>query len=499
MKKNLACKALATMLAAFLLVSASACSGTPKAPSQAGNTGDSYKPDSSKTYDITIINRTNWPVDNNGDLLKRWDDKFNIRINVINLDAANATEQLNLKIAGGETPDVFNVDTVSLYNYQKQGALAKIPDPVLKQYLPKCTAELEKESPGITSFGYIDNARYGIPNSVFYYNNYISPIVYNGLWMKKVGITSVPSTLSDLETLLTKFANSDPDGDGKKDTYGLSNTAMSLVFGAYGVSCPYGGANNMTGFSSSNCGGQWVIRDGKVVYDAILPEAKQALQTLNKWYKAGILDPQFITGENTGGYWAITQPFINQEIGLTCMGAFYHWSPETRGRAEGQNLTELKKANTNLADNIVFGKPITWPNGKGGIAALNTVTGYYLVFGKQLEKDPGKMGKILQMIDYLNGTCTEDTYLSAFYGIKGKDWTMNSDGSLKMITKNDALIKRGAFGTMQFITLGQNNSYPEAALKDWAKGKGLLKSDNPVFESVLSPLAYIPSMYAVYK
>lgn len=487
MKKRHLHRTLAGLMAVSLVLSFTACSKTTGSSSQTGTqsgasaTDDPYKPDDSKTYEISIMQNANWPVDSESDLLARWNQKFNVKLNIINFDPSNAQEQLNLKITSGETPDVFFVNTVSLNNYQKQGALAKISDEALQKYLPLCMAQLEKEAPGITSYGYIDNERYGLPDRVFYYNDFRAPVIYNGVWMKKVGATKAPATLSDLEALLTKFANSDPDGNGQKDTYGISNTSMSVVFGAYGVSNP-------------RSGGQWVVRDGKVVYDATLPETKQALQKLNEWYKAGIIDPQFITGENTGGYWAITQAFINQQIGLTSMGSLYHWSPEMPGRAEGQDLTELKKANKELSENLVFGTPVTGPSGKGGIATASVINDQYMVFGSQLDNDKGKMGKVLQIADYLNGTCTEDTYLAAFYGIKGKDWDLNADGSLKMITSNEELVKRGAWGTLQFVGLGQNNSFPEKALVEWGNKNGFSKKDCTTYESVLTPLATIPSM-----
>ena len=51
-----------------------------------------------------------------------------------------------------------------------------------------------------------------------------------------------------------------------------------------------------------------------------MPKAKEALALLNRLYKDGVLDPEFITGENQGGYWALSHAFINQRIGLSCLG-----------------------------------------------------------------------------------------------------------------------------------------------------------------------------------
>lgn len=50
---------------------------------------------------------------------------------------------------------------------------------------------------------------------------------------------------------------------------------------------------------------RWTEKDGKLVYGAVQPEIKEALTLLNKRYKDGVIDPEFITGENNGGYWAL--------------------------------------------------------------------------------------------------------------------------------------------------------------------------------------------------
>ncbi|MNW18704.1 hypothetical protein D3C71_2183690 [compost metagenome] len=51
--------------------------------------------------------------------------------------------------------------------------------------------------------------------------------------------------------------------------------------------------------------------------DAIQPEMKEGLKLLAKWYKDGVIDPEFVTGENKGGYWATSHAFINNRVGVT--------------------------------------------------------------------------------------------------------------------------------------------------------------------------------------
>lgn len=411
--KRLFRRLLASVLACVIVLSVSACGSSDK-PAAAESTADSNQASTqdSRKYTINYVIQQAVPPDPDGELVVKWQEKYNVQFNITNLDPIQGATQLNLKIASGETPDVFSTSTNSMVSFQQQGALAEIPEDFITKYLPKVSQELEAEVPGVMKFGMLDGKRYGIPNAMFWYNEMRRPIVYNGLWMQKAGITKAPETIGELETLLTKFAQSDPDGNGKKDTYGISDTAIPLVYGSFGTD------RNM-----------WIDNGGKAEYSSIQPVMKDALQLLNKWYKEGIIDPQFITGENTGGYWAITQAFITGRIGLTAIGTFYHWSPALPGRQEGQDLTEIKKANANLADNLVFGPVIKGDDGKGGVSTSPIARDGYLVFGSQLNKDPDKMARILAIADDMCGNI--DNYIDFFYGIKGKDWETNADGSYK--------------------------------------------------------------------
>ena len=47
------------------------------------------------------------------------------------------------------------------------------------------------------------------------------------------------------------------------------------------------------------------------------PEMKEALERIAKWYQDGVIDPEFVTGENQGGYWALSHSFINGRIGVS--------------------------------------------------------------------------------------------------------------------------------------------------------------------------------------
>lgn len=473
---NTLSKRLGAIVIACMLIAT--VSGCKKAETTGNNTGanvtaSKYEPQKDKKYKISFFNNQAFPVDANGEMVKYWNQKFNVEFNIINLDPKTATEQMNLKVASGETPDILSLNNATLIDYQRQGVLSEIPDEVLTKYIPNIYKELEVEAPGSTKYGIIDGKRYGIANSMFMYNSMRRPIVYNGLWMKKVGVDKAPEDFSDFEKLMYKFANEDPDGNGKKDTYGLSNTAIPMVYNAFGLDR-----------------GVWIDKGGKATFGSVDTKMKDALTILNKWYKDKVLDPEFITGENTGGYWALSQAFINGKIGLSNMGSFYHWSPELPGRAEGQDATEVGKKSPDMKANLVFGAPVKGTDGKVTMYTPSVARDSFLAISAGVGKEPDKLGKILQICEFLGGSFTEEAYITYMHGQKGIDWERAADGSVKMISNNEQIIKKGGWGTFHFFSLAKNQMLVEGKLMDWAKNAGF---DKGRAEGIIPPFVQFDS------
>ena len=100
---------------------------------------------------------------------------------------------------------------------------------------------------------------------------------------------------------LHRFRHNDPDENGKQDTYGWSpdiwhwSLAFVEIFAAY-----------------DTLAFDFIERDGKVVWGGILPEAKESLTTLRKWYDEGLLDPDFPLNSREAG-----RGFENSKTGYT--------------------------------------------------------------------------------------------------------------------------------------------------------------------------------------
>ena len=99
--------------------------------------------------------------------------------------------------------------------------IASISVDEIKKYMPTYVKEVEEIDPHAWDVGMIDGKNYGVPR-IWLNGAYGFIPTYNGEWLKAIGYDEPPTTLEQLEDVLTKFRNNDPDGNGKKDTYGMS-------------------------------------------------------------------------------------------------------------------------------------------------------------------------------------------------------------------------------------------------------------------------------------
>jgi len=389
------------------------------------------------------------PVNPESHVIKELEKKLNVKFNFIYMDRSKEIELLNMRVVAGEIPDVMRLTEDRFRAYIDQGVLADIPEETIKKKAPKLY-DLELKYGGALAWQFAKGTNgkiYGLPSlNPNGAGNFVP--LWRDDWLKNVGIAKMPETLKDAEDAFYKFANNDPDKNGKKDTYALSNTGMSVVFGAYG-GIPYFSQGGGLGFT-------WTIVNGKAVATAVMPEMKEALTLLNKWYKDGIIDPEFISGENKGGKWSLNVTFQNGKIGYSCPALGYGIRKVLYpGNVPSQNYTDFMKLQPN--GSYDYGKPLVGPNGKSGTEKWGTFPGVYVVLGKQVAKDTKKLEKILEVNEKV--ASDEDINYTSLFGVKGVDWKLNAEGILeKMGDSLDA--NKGAalgIGTNGIGYLGETN------------------------------------------
>jgi putative aldouronate transport system substrate-binding protein len=181
-------------------------------------------------------------------------------------------------------------------------------------------------------------------------------------WLKNVGITKLPTTLDELYAVAKAFTFSDPDKNGKADTYGFGGAGLhpnpmfwqfQTVMGAYGVHPQ-----------------KWIVEDGQVTFGAVANGYKEFLKTMAKWYKDGVIDPEFITDQNAT---------YGNKIGAGRLG-LYDGHPtyfDLSNKAYPASIINQKDPNALF----VILEPPKGPQGKSGAISYGLVPDWGMQFG----------------------------------------------------------------------------------------------------------------------
>ena len=336
------------------------------------------------------------PMEEDSLVIAWLEETFNVELECWFVDRSSYDELLTTRIIGGDIPDIFLMEDNNQFSkFVKQGVCLELPIEVIQQCMPNSYAWLMEYDPTCFYNVTYDGKNYGLPrvNGDGQYN--YAPM-WRADWLDKFGYEgTVPMTLAEVEEVFYKMANEDPDGNGVKDTYALSNTGMLPIYGAFGA-----------------LPDRWVDDgEGNLIYGAVHPGMKDALTLLAKWYKDGLIDPEFVTGENQGGHWSLSIPFENGVIGFSSPGAFYQATPDFDGptneeTGEGSNFNYGKTVRT-LGNNPEFGyekvrigyNPVG-PDGKSqGGDSWGFTTSEALVFSYKLAEEPAKLARILEIVE----------------------------------------------------------------------------------------------------
>lgn len=232
--------------------------------------------------------------------------KETLGINLKNLWVV-ADDQYNQKfsvaVAAGDLPDVYTVyspkDLQMLYSNEMIADLTN----VVEQYASPLTKDILSRDGGMG----INTASFkgklmAIPetNSVA---DQTEMIWIRNDWLKKLNL-SAPKTMDELLNVMNAFVTQDPDGNGKKDTYGLAackgfvNTSNAASGYGPGIK---GWADISGFFYSYHAYPDGWIKDaaGNLAYGTIQPEMKAPLMKLQEMYKAGLIDPEFAVKDDT--------------------------------------------------------------------------------------------------------------------------------------------------------------------------------------------------------
>ena len=194
-------------------------------------------------------------------------------------------EQLNLRIAAGEMPDMFTPVNGMEADLIASGALLDLTD-LLPEYAPNLWNAVPQEiwdamrANDPSGEGRI----YTIPNVINYGRN--CPMIRKD-WLDNLGL-SMPATQEEFVEVLRAFKNDDPNGNGIADEIPTGGRAearwMNQLFGMYGLAM-------WEGYP------QWDIYDGELTYAGVTQNMRDALEWIAALYAEGLLDPETLLND----------------------------------------------------------------------------------------------------------------------------------------------------------------------------------------------------------
>ena len=382
-----------------------------------------------------LIEQQSVQVDQNAPIVKLLNEKYNIIIDAWELDPQKYKEQLNVKFAGGEMPDAFIIDPIGILpTYVEGGIAAELPVETIREKAPAYAAAIDEINPRIWTAVSYNGKNYGFAQPMA---NYPMAVYWRKDWLDRLGL-EVPTTLDEWETVLTAFVEQDPDGNGIKDTAGMAERAFSAIFGAYGLRCV---AGTNSGLQTQE---MQLDEDGLPFFPYIHPRAKEALELLHRWYEKGIIDKEFITGENHGGYVFLSHAFMNGRIGVTLAQPSHYFinsTDHTNPKNLGRCMKEFRALNPDAE--VVIGPAPIGPYGDSGTESWADIS-RPIAITTECAKDPRKVDALLSMLnDYY---ADPEFAMMLTYGIEGEDWEMSEFGPVRL--KNGKEIRRK--GIIQF-------------------------------------------------
>lgn len=279
--------------------------------------------------------------------------------------------KLNTTIASGTLPDVFKCNYIQYRQLMAAGLLQDITD-VYNKNTSQRIRDYEKTDPDTIKLTTVDGKIYGVP--AYYYGIIDNP---KDLWVRKdwYEAANKPAlkTVADFESLAKTFMK-------KNGGYGLgvSNTLDELYM--------TGPMFNVYLGTPSNGSYYWYKdKTGKITADITHPEMKTALAAWAKWYKEGIINPDFANTDTN----KMNEGIVN---GKTGMQPYYQW----QGWLNGPNLVGAQ--NSKEAYMIPF--PFPTVDGSQVLGQVGFPNGSVIVVSKAC-KNPAAAMKLISYTDYV--------------------------------------------------------------------------------------------------
>lgn len=308
-RTNLWKKAISCVLVASLAVSMTACGNKKEQKKEPGTVNtDTSQTEFSIMGGISALSKGY----EDNEILNQLQEDAGIKIDW-NVMSDSLSEQVNVRIAGGELPDAFmavGFNNYDLTNYGSDGTFIDLTPYLTKEYMPNLSKILE-ENPDIRSaITMSDGCIYGLPagekmgtagiGAEEDYSIYTIPqfSMINKAWLDDLGL-EVPTTLDELHKALVAFKENDMSAKYYGNDAG-STIPMSTGFDqwCWGQNIFYAGFG-FTNWPNDVINDLALNKDGKAEFVCASENYRNALTYFHDWYSEGLMDQEMFSQSDT--------------------------------------------------------------------------------------------------------------------------------------------------------------------------------------------------------
>jgi ABC-type glycerol-3-phosphate transport system substrate-binding protein len=337
---------------------------------------------------------------------EKWlEERYNIDIEIVPLPgAADAPAKISLLMGDdNERPDIIWWPGMEA-DFSRWVDAGLLVD--LTNYVNKYTVMrdyYDSQDPRIMFYASSDGGKiYRIPGDV-------SEPGCETLWIRKDWLDAlglpIPKTMAEFDDVLYKFVNNDPDGNGRRDTYGLAGHGNDIrSFWPWQQGAGTGRGNVYFQFVK--------MPDGSYEFSGATEDTKKWLTRVAQLYKDGIINPNVVVSTTNR----------NEEMARGGFGAIHSW-------VAWNNPSSIPMRSFYSSNSNAKWVGIPMPAGDSGVGMENA--GYlsaWCFFGITKNcKDPERLYAIWDDMG------SPEPYVIKRWGLEGQEYRTRPDGSHELI------------------------------------------------------------------
>ncbi|WP_246079252.1 extracellular solute-binding protein [Paenibacillus piri] len=318
--------------------------------------------------------------DMNNPYWTEWQKRTNTKLDIEWVPDGDLKTKMDLLLASGDLPEVVSSPDATwptLRSAVKNGAFWDLT-PFLGDFSEY--PNLKKNmAPNWEKYLSVDGKIYAVPRS--------RSRIDQGMrirkdWLDKLNIP-VPKTLDEYAAALKKIVESDPDGNGKKDTLGLIGHGVIAADGDLAFAAAFGALDPTYN------------QEGGMIDTRLTPQYTEMVNWFKGLYADGVLSKEF----------SVTKKTQAEELFKTGRAAAYvrsvwwdkEWEDSISKTQPGAKITQLT---------------LTGPKGAAVVLSTGVSGGYYI--SKKVPE-----AKVKQLLKYFDYTASDEITDFAYYGLEG--------------------------------------------------------------------------------